>query len=140
MNRNRLPLSYYERLKSGAYTCIAQCGKQFYVAKEHGILPLIQWIQGDEVELSGAVIYDRIVGKAAAMLFRYAKIKELHTFTISALAKQVLEEGGVPCFYEQEVPYVINRKGDGMCPMEQSVLEIEDVEEGYRILCEKAKR
>ena len=41
---------------------------------------------------------------------------------------------------EADVPYVINRKGDGMCPMEQSVLEIENVEEGYRILCEKAKR
>ena len=74
------------------------------MANEHGILPLIQWIQSDEVELSCAVIYDRIVGKAAAMLFRYAKIKELHTFTIPALAKQVLEEGGVPCFYEQGGP------------------------------------
>ena len=40
----------------------------------------------------------------------------------------------IPFSYEKEVEYIINRTKTGMCPMEQTVLQIEDAEEAYEAL------
>ncbi|MBR3992234.1 MAG: DUF1893 domain-containing protein, partial [Anaerotignum sp.] len=39
--------------------------------------------------------------------------------------------------YRTEVEYIINRTKTGMCPMEQTVLDVEDAEEAYEALRNK---
>lgn len=58
---------------------------------------------------------------------------------ISEHALLILREHHIPVSYDTLVPYIINRAGNGMCPMEESVLSCDDIEEAYHILSEKAE-
>ena len=45
---------------------------------------------------------------------------------MSEAAAKVLEQQGIPFQYEQLVPAIQNRAGDGLCPMEMATREISD--------------
>lgn len=110
-------------------TCIVeQDGKQ-YKETTNGIRPILHLF--DEQHLKNAVVADRVIGKAAAMLIVLGGAKELHTKIISEHACTYLQKRNLPFTYETCVPYIINRKKDGMCPMEQTVLDCNDEQEAY---------
>ena len=58
---------------------------------------------------------------------------------ISDQAIRVFEEHGVTYTYAERVPYIINRRKDGLCPMEQTVLGTSDPEEAVELLRNKVK-
>ena len=72
-------------------------------------------------DLSGYCIADKIVGKAAAMLFVLLGAKCVHAKILSESGKKFLEDNGVEFTYEVLTDMIINRTGDGMCPMENAV-------------------
>ena len=72
-------------------------------------------------DLSSYCVADKIVGKAAAMLFVLLNIKVLHAKTLSKAGKKVLEDNGTDFSYDVLTDLIINRTGDGMCPMENAV-------------------
>lgn len=76
--------------------------------------------------LSDALVVDKVVGKAAAMVMTYSGVKYCHAITISEFARDWFEKYDVEVTYEKCVPYIVNRAGDGMCPMEDTVQNIED--------------
>ncbi|MFW5856126.1 MAG: DUF1893 domain-containing protein, partial [Bacillota bacterium] len=45
-----------------------------------------------------------------------------------------LQEQGCTVDYGQKVEQIVNRSGDGMCPLEKSILNIEDPEKAYQQL------
>ena len=49
----------------------------------------------------------------------------------------VLKKSNIIVSYGKLVPYIENRKKDGICPMEETVLNIESSEEAYVKLHEK---
>ena len=100
---------------------------------------MIRSLLQDPEGLKGAFVADRVIGRAAAFLLVYGEVKGLHAKLISSHAKEVLLRYGLPFEYEEEVPYIKNRRQDGMCPMEQSVLNTENAEKAFEILCEKWK-
>ena len=71
--------------------------------------------------LSDALVVDKVVGKAAAMVMTYSGVKYCHAITISEFARNWFEKCDVEVTYEKCVPYIVNRAGDGMCPMEETV-------------------
>ena len=84
-------------------------------------------------DLCGASVADRIVGRAAAMLFVKAGIKEAFSEVISKDAVKLLNDHGINCSWDVITDMIINRKGNGPCPMEKAVCELEDdeIELGY---------
>ena len=116
-----------EKLKTGAYTCVACKGDVTYTATERGVKPLLCWLdQG--IDLSDFCAADRVVGRATAFLYCLLGVKAVYARVISTPAAQVLRENGIAVFYDREVPGIINRKGDGPCPFENAVLRIDDAE------------
>ncbi len=85
---------------------------------EHGIKNLWQAATGEGKILQGADVEDSIVGKAAALLMICGGVKSVKAGVLSEGGKSALEEYGVPYAYDVLVPNIINRKGDGICPME----------------------
>jgi hypothetical protein len=69
--------------------------------------------------MSGAVVFDKIVGRAAAILLVYAKVAEVWTPTISRSGKAHLERNRVKIAYKNLVDCIVNRKGYDTCPMEK---------------------
>lgn len=83
-----------------------------------GVADLYDLYTGDPTFLSGAEIADKVVGKGAAALMRIGGIRAVYADVISEAAAALLTEGGINVTFGQKVPYIVNRRGDGRCPLE----------------------
>ncbi len=101
-----------------------------------GIAPIMKLIE-DGVDLKGFCVADTVVGKAAAMLFAREGITGVYGKVMSLSAKKYLEEHGIYCEWESLTEKIINRAGTDICPMEKTVLNIEDYNEAYEALKKK---
>lgn len=114
-----------EELAAGAYTCVICRGSATYHTSERGIRPLLNWLD-DGTELSGGCAADKVVGKAAAMLYCLLGVSAVHAGVLSRPARDVLERRGVAVSYENLVDAIENRTQTGLCPMEQATLHLTD--------------
>lgn len=103
-----------------------------------GIKPLIGLLNNNK-DLNGYSIADKIVGKAQAMLIVKANIKEVYTKVLSKQGEMILKKYNIPYSYETLTDQIINRKGTDICPMEKTVKDIDDIEDGYILLKEAVK-
>lgn len=118
-------------------TCVIKKENTILTSEKKGIAPMMRWIE-EGLDLSGAEVADRVVGKAAAMLFVKAGIREVYAQIISIPGKEYLEDHGVDLTFDTLTDRIINRKGDGLCPMESTVMDMNDIEKAYLAL--KAKQ
>lgn len=102
-------------------------------ADERGIAPMMRLIENG-ADLVGYSAADLVVGKAAALLFVYAGIVRVHARVLSEGAVRVLEKYGVPYTYDRRAAYIVNRRGDGMCPMECAVADTDEPNEALALL------
>ena len=123
-------------LEEKGCTCVLCKGDDLLFSFEHGVKPLLAWIDEGK-DLTGYGAADQVIGKAAALLYICLGVRDLYGQVISDPAIQVLEEHGVACAYDERVPYIINRMKNGMCPMEQTVLDISDPKEAVTALKNK---
>ncbi|MCI5738168.1 MAG: DUF1893 domain-containing protein [Ruminococcus sp.] len=105
---------------------------------DRGIKPFMQWIESGE-NLHGAVAADKVVGKAAAFLMEKAGISAVYAAVLSEPAEDVLKNAGIEYKFTHLVPRIQNRKGDGLCPMESAVMEIENAETAFAALREELR-
>ena len=116
---------------------IALCKRESVITHDgRGISPMIELID-NKTDLNGYSAADLIVGKAAALLFIKAGIAEVFAQVMSEAAAKELNDRHIPFKYDKLVKRIINRKGDGICPMEQTVEDIEDPEEAFLALKKK---
>lgn len=120
-------------LHSDSYTCILCDRDRILTSRSNGIAPLLTRIE-DKEDLRGMVCADKIIGKAAAMLLLYGGVCAVHGDVLSLRAKALLEREGVAVSYGVLTDGIINRKGDGPCPMEQAVADLTDPAEAPRVL------
>ncbi len=112
-------------IKKGEASCvISRGGKIIYIGLSRGIKPIIDAYDGGLLE--GSDVTDKVVGRAAAMVMALGRVKSCYAFTVSKGALEVFYEHNIAVQYEKTVDYIINRKGNGMCPMENAVQGIAD--------------
>lgn len=104
-----------------------------YKDNKRGIKPMLDLIN-NEIDLTGFSVADKVVGKGAAVLFIYSKVKEIYTKVISVPALEILIKYNIKVSYDKLVENIINRKGDDICPMEKAVLNINDIDLAFRAL------
>ncbi len=90
--------------------------------------------------LANGFVADRIVGKAAALLIVHLGAKQVYADTLSRAGFEVFVRHGVTFTFCRLVPHIINRTGDGLCPMEQATLSVDDPAMAYPILKETTVR
>ena len=117
-------------------TCVLKKGDDEIVSKARGIRPLIDLIN-DGKTYEGYSAADKIVGKAAALLFVKAKVKSVYAEVASEPAEAVFRKAGVPFSYGTLTRYIVNRSGDGPCPMEATVFSVDDPEQAFILLRNK---
>lgn len=116
---------------------IALCkGSHVLTSDKKGVAPMIDFIDSG-IDLNGYSVADLVVGKAVAMLYVKAGIVAVYARTISASALSFLQQRGIAVAYEILTDKIINRKGDGICPMEKLVRSIDDVEIAYGLIKSK---
>jgi hypothetical protein len=103
-----------------------------FASREEGMKPLIEAIHQVGVPtLENAIVIDKIVGKAAALLISYIKAKEVHCIVLSTTGRAVLDTHQIKHYAERLTPEIMNRRGTGLCPFEQAVRDVDDPQEGY---------
>lgn len=127
-------MSLKETLKENDYSIIASNG---YHSFDSGIKPVIVPMCEDISFFKGLSVADKLIGKASAMLLCLSGVKEVYTPVLSKSGKEIFEKYGVSYEYDELAEYIINRKGDGMCPMELTVKDIDDPKEAFEALKRK---
>ncbi|MBS7021549.1 MAG: DUF1893 domain-containing protein [Firmicutes bacterium] len=62
----------------------------------------------------------------------------MNTYKIYKLnqnVKDLLEQYHIDYSYDYLVPYITNRDKNRMCSLEASVLDVDDLEQGFKIIC-----
>lgn len=125
-----------DMIKSGKATCITvKNNKILNAASPIGISYLLNLY--DKGELDGVFLADTIIGKAAAMVLTKGGAKACYGYTVSESGLKWLNEHNIPVSYTNLTSVIQNRKGDGMCPMEETVLNIDNADEAITALNRK---
>ncbi len=118
-----------EALDADATITLAVCRNgELTMSREKGIRPLLKFTQGGD-ELKNTCAADRIVGKAAAMLYVLTGVKEVFAEVLSKQGQTILERYGIAHEYSTLTENIINRSGTGLCPMEEAVKDIDEPKE-----------
>lgn len=108
---------------------IVKDGRVIFSGDGKGVKPIYTALNELKDELRGSSVADKVIGKAAAMIYEHAAIKELSTKLISENAINVLEKTSIIYEYEKSVPYIKNRDQSGMCPVETLSLKVNNIED-----------
>lgn len=108
---------------------IVKDGKVIFSSEGRGIKPVYTAFNELKDRLQGSSAADRVVGKAAAMIYGHAGIKELSTGLISEKALDVLKNTPIVHEYDKLVPFIKNRDRSGMCPIEELSFEAADIDD-----------
>lgn len=126
-----------ERLKNGA-SLVLYDGKEFIEENGKGLSPLLKLLS-EKNDLSRFCAADKIIGKAAALLFVLLKIKNVYGEVLSRKAIPILEKYGINYSFGTVTDSIKNRYGTGICPMEQTVEGIDDADTALKAIKEKIK-
>lgn len=110
--------------------------RQIFSSKKDRLLPLMEYIATHEIGRKPVVIYDKVMGNAAALLAVKANAGEVASPLGSELAVKTLDGHGIKHHLNRTVPFITRDDGQSMCPMEQLSIG-KGPEEFYRIM--KAK-
>ena len=111
-------------IKAEVCTCAAMRpdGTVFYRESGIGVKPLVTPMRIDRAFFKDAQVADKVIGRAAALLLVLSGASAVYGAVMSRTAMEILDRYGVPYEYGSAVPYITNRTGDGLCPLEQCVL------------------
>lgn len=127
-----------ELLKAGNYTCVLKKDDVIYTSTERGIKPLVGWLKEGR-DMHGFSAADKIVGKAAALLFVLAGVHDVYAPVMSAGAVSMFRKYDVDASYDLVVSNIINRTGDDICPMEKTVAQIDTPDVAFEALQAKIR-
>lgn len=108
---------------------IVKGGEEIFSSDGKGIKPLYTALRDHKEDLRGSSAADKVVGRAAAMIYAYAGIKELSARLISDNALQELKNTSIAYEYQKAVPYIKNRDQSGMCPVETLSLKTSNIDQ-----------
>ncbi|MDE6778688.1 MAG: DUF1893 domain-containing protein [Alistipes sp.] len=100
-------------------SCVIRNGNEIRRFHERGVKDLFRLLTEDSKFLNGAFIADKVVGKGAAALMVLGGIREVFADVISRPALELLHRYGVKTDFTLEVPHIVNRTHNGICPVEQ---------------------
>lgn len=115
-------------LKQDGHTCVICKDDALYISCEHGVKPLLDWLN-EGIAMQGFSAADQVVGRGAAFLYSLLGVREVYAVVISEEARTVLERSGIAVSWGSCVPRILNRAGTGFCPIETAVLGIDDAKE-----------
>jgi len=122
------------KLELNNHTCVIRtAGGELLTSDEHGIHPPLYWLREDPDILRGAEVADKVIGKAAALLFAHGGVRSVWASRISEAARDFLRTAGIAFDYDKLVPIILNRDGTGLCPMEQRAMGLDDPAQAFAL-------
>ena len=112
------------KIDAGASVVVARGGVIVATDEGRGIEPLLKLM--DAGTLSGAVVMDRVIGRAAAAICAEGGAAKVCTALAGKGAAELLDARGIPFAAEKTVDVILNREKSGSCPMEKAVSGLDE--------------
>jgi hypothetical protein len=113
--------------------------KLIFTSSKDRLLPLLDYIDGFAPYHQQVVIFDKIMGNAAALLSVKASCQEVYSPLGSELAIRTLQKYGIEYHLTTIVPYIQKPDSEDMCPMESLSINKEP-EEFYALVRNTIKK
>lgn len=110
-------------------SCVIRNGEKTLICRDRGVRDLFRILSDNPEILNGAYIADKVVGKGAAALMIAGKTARVYADVISRPALTLFGGYDVNVEYGVLTDHIINRKGDGICPVEALCAEADTAEE-----------
>ncbi|ATO45332.1 hypothetical protein C5L30_000410 [Companilactobacillus farciminis] len=128
-------LEALDLIKQNKASCVlVKDGKIVHIEIGMGISPILYSYMTYPDLFEGATIVDKIVGKAAAVISILGKANEIVGLTMSDSAIEYLLNKNSSFRFVNYVQKIQNRTRTGICPIEQSVMDIDDPAEAFLAL------
>jgi hypothetical protein len=114
-------------------TCVLCRDEIVYTTTQRGVAPLLIWLQSG-VDTCGFSAADKVVGKAAALLYCLLGVRRVHGDVMSDAAVKVLRRNGIEVYWDRLTDGIRNRAGTGPCPMEAATMSIDDPDEALPVI------
>lgn len=101
-----------------------------------GVRDLEDLLDKEPYTLRGAVIADKVVGKAAAGMMAYGGVSEVYGDVVSRKAVPVLEANDISWSCGVMTDHIVITEGDSRCPLEKIVAPAQDAGEIVSMLRE----
>lgn len=101
-------------------TCAIRKDGAVFTSTERGVKPLLGFLD-EGLNLFRAYAADHVVGNGAAYLYVLLKVRAVYADVMSRPALETLNKFGIEAEYGELVDHIRNRKGDGVCPIEEAV-------------------
>ena len=124
---------FREFLTSSNTLHVYKDSKLLFASNKDRLIPLVEYIDRFAPHHQQVVIFDKIVGNAAALLCTKAACQEVYSPLGSQLALKTLDKYGIKYHFSEIVPYIQKPGGEGMCPMESLSIN-KKPEEFYKII------
>jgi hypothetical protein len=106
-----------------------------FSSNNKGLKPLLICINECMDKYSECILYDKVIGLAAAKLIIYSRmISRVVTPMISKSALELLEKNDIEVKSEIIVENILNNDMSSVCPMEKRANKIDDNHEFYDVL------
>ena len=115
--------SFKEFLASGDCLQVYKGDRLVFASTQNGLVPLLEYIDQMDPHYQPSVIFDKIIGNAAALLCVKAGSEEVYSPLGSQLAARTLDKYGIEYHLTEIAPYIKHRLGTGMCPMDELSIE-----------------
>ena len=96
------------------------------VERGRGVSPLLKIYDNHRAEMQDSAVVDKVIGRAAAFIVIAGKSGSVYGKIMSEDAMELLKKHNIKYSCGLQVPRILNNKRDGLCPLEASVLGIED--------------
>ncbi len=124
-----------QKILAGKAGCvIIKNGSIIHDENGRGIAPILDVYRQQTDKMKDSILVDKVIGKAAAMVAICGKVKYVHAELICDSAVDILQKNNIKVTWTLRVKDILNRRRNGLCPMEQTVLNISDPAEGVKAL------
>jgi len=122
-----------EFLMGGDSLRVYEGNELLFASREDRLLPLLKYIEQFAPYHQQVLVFDKIIGNAAALLCVKAACRELYSPLGSELAIKTLDRYRIEYHLTRVLPYIQRTDGEAMCPMEELSLDKEP-EEFYELV------
>ncbi len=130
-----------EALKNSEDSCIiVRDGEIIFRGSGRGVKPILQTLKHNPEILENSSLADVIIGKAAAALCVLGGVSEVYGELMSETGRIFLEKHDINTSYGELVPFIKNRTENDYCPLEKSVLLLDDPHECLEAIEKKVEQ
>ncbi|MDP2930062.1 MAG: DUF1893 domain-containing protein [bacterium] len=108
---------YHENSSRGVKT--GQKEKLIFRSRQNKVKGLLKFIKKYGKRFKNLTVFDTRVGNAAALLIVYIGAREAFAKIGSISARKTFKKFKIKYHFLQTIPHILNKKGDGLCPLEK---------------------